>query len=155
LVPTTRWRLRRPRSIYGYVDPSGGARDSFAIAVAHRDGGGVVVDCVRETRPPFLPEQVIAECAVLLKSYHCTKVVGDRYGGEFPREQFQKRGIRYEVSAKVKSELYVDFLPLLNSGSVMLPRSDRLVAQLASLEPPPPAARARIRSTIRATSMMI
>ena len=52
----------------------------------------------------------------------------------FPREQFQKRGIRYEISAKVKSDLYVDFLPLLNSGSVMLPRSDRLVAQLASLE---------------------
>jgi hypothetical protein len=119
---------------YGYVDPSGGARDSFAIAVAHRDRDGVVVDCIRETRPPFLPEQVIAECAVLLKSYRCTKVVGDRYAGEFPREQFQKRGIRYEVSTKTKSEIYVDFLPMLNSGGVMLPRSDRLVAQLASLE---------------------
>ena len=35
---------------------SGGARDSFGLAVAHRDGDGVVVDCVRETRPPFLPE---------------------------------------------------------------------------------------------------
>ena len=119
---------------YGYVDPSGGARDSFGLAVAHRDGGGVVVDCVRETRPPFLPEAVIAEYAAVLKSYRCSKVVGDRYGGEFPREQFQKRGVRYEVSAKVKSELYVDFLPLLNSGSVLLPRSDRLVSQLASLE---------------------
>ena len=113
---------------------SGGARDSFGLAVAHRDGGGVVVDCVRETRPPFLPEAVIAEYAAVLKSYRCSKVVGDRYGGEFPREQFQKRGVRYEVSAKVKSELYVDFLPLLNSGSVLLPRSDRLVSQLASLE---------------------
>jgi hypothetical protein len=42
-----------------------------------------------------------AEYAAVLKSYRCTKVVGDRYGGEFPREQFQKR----EVGTKVKSEL--------------------------------------------------
>ena len=52
----------------------------------------------------------------------------------FRVEQFQKRGVRYEVSEKTKSELYVDFLPMLNSGSVTLPRSDRLVAQLCSLE---------------------
>jgi hypothetical protein len=119
---------------YGYADPSGGSKDSFALAIAHRDGDGVVIDCVREIRPPFLPEAVIAEYATLLKSYGCMKVHGDRYGGEFPREQFQKRGVRYEVSDKSKSELYVDFLPMLNSGSVTLPRSDRLVAQLASLE---------------------
>jgi hypothetical protein len=46
-----------------------------------------------------------AEYAAVLKSYRCTKVVGDRYGGEFPREQFQKRGVCYEVGTKVKSEL--------------------------------------------------
>ena len=117
---------------YAFTDPSGGARDLFALAIAHRDGDGVVVDSLRETRPPFLPEAVIADYAALLKSYRCSKIVGDRYGGEFPREQFQKRGVRYEVATKTKSELYVDFLPLLNSGSVTLPRSDRLICQLAA-----------------------
>jgi hypothetical protein len=119
---------------YAFTDPSGGSKDSFALAIAHRAGDGIVVDCVREVRPPFLPEQVIAEFAPLLKSYRCLKVHGDRYGGEFPREQFQKRGIRYEVAVKTKSEFYVDFLPMLNSGSVTLPRSDRLVSQLCNLE---------------------
>ena len=98
---------------YGFTDPSGGSRDSFTLAIAHRDrsGGGVVIDCVRETRPPFLPEQVIAEYAAVLKSYNCLTVHGDRYGGEFPPEQFRKRGIRYQPSAKSKSEIYCDFLP--------------------------------------------
>ena len=77
---------------------------------------------------------MISEFATLLKSYGCMKIFGDRYGGAFPVEQFQKRGIRYEVATKTKSEYYVDFLPMLNSGSVTLPRSDRLVGQLCSLE---------------------
>jgi hypothetical protein len=34
----------------------------------------------------------------------------------------------------VKSAIYTDFLPLLNSGRVMLPRHDKLVRQLCSLE---------------------
>jgi hypothetical protein len=70
----------------------------------------------------------------VLKSYRCHKVTGDRYGGEFPREQFRKRGITYNVSERVKSDIYVDFLPLLNSGRVMLPRNEKLVRQLCSLE---------------------
>ena len=119
---------------YAFTDPSGGSKDSFALALAHRDGDGIVVDCIREARPPFLPEQVISEFATLLKSYGCMKIFGDRYGGAFPVEQFQKRGIRYEAATKTKSEYYVDFLPMLNSGSVTLPRSDRLVGQLCSLE---------------------
>jgi hypothetical protein len=34
----------------------------------------------------------------------------------------------------VKSEIYRDFLPLLNSGRVVLPRNERLMRQLCSLE---------------------
>ena len=48
---------------------------------------------------------VIREFAAMLRSYNCLTVHGDKYGGEFPREQFQKRGVRYEISAKTKSEL--------------------------------------------------
>jgi hypothetical protein len=121
-------------SYYGFTDPSGGSNDSFSLGIAHRDGERVVVDAIREIKPPLSPENVIAEFVGVLKSYHCHKVTGDRYGGEFPREQFRKRGITYNVSERVKSDIYVDFLPLLNSGRVTLPRSEKLVRQLTSLE---------------------
>jgi hypothetical protein len=34
---------------FGFVDPSGGSADSFTLAVAHRDGERVVLDCVRDS----------------------------------------------------------------------------------------------------------
>jgi hypothetical protein len=93
-----------------------------------------VIDAVREAHPPFSPEQVVSDFASFLKSYHITQVTGDRYGGEFPRELFRKCGIEYELAEKTKSELFRDLLPVLNSGSIMLPRNDRLISQIVSLE---------------------
>jgi hypothetical protein len=70
----------------------------------------------------------------LLKSYRVTRVTGDRYAGEFPRELFRKCGIEYRCADKAKSDLYRDLLPLLNSGRIVLPKSDRLVNQIVGLE---------------------
>jgi hypothetical protein len=117
-----------------FVDPSGGSADSFTLAVAHRENDCAIIDAVREARPPFSPDGVVAEFALLCKSYHITSVTGDRYAGEFPRELFRKHGISYELAEKTKSDLYRDLLPLLNSGRVVLPKSDRLVNQLCGLE---------------------
>ena len=89
---------------------------------------------MREVRPPFSPEGVIEDFANLLKGYRVTLVRGDKYAGEFPRELFRKHGIAYRTADKSKSDLYRDVLPLLNSGSIVLPCSDRLVAQLVGLE---------------------
>ena len=61
-------------------------------------------------------------------------VTGDRYGGEWPREQFRKRGIEYKPADKPKSELYLELLPAINSGKVELLDNTRLLAQLRSLE---------------------
>jgi hypothetical protein len=61
-------------------------------------------------------------------------VVGDRYGGEFPREQFRKHGVSYEPSPKFKNDLYRDLLPLLNSRKIELLDHPRLVNQLVGLE---------------------
>ena len=61
-------------------------------------------------------------------------MTGDRYAGEFPREQFRKCGISYEVSAQAKSDIYVNFLPLLNSRKVELLDHPRLISQLTGLE---------------------
>jgi hypothetical protein len=77
---------------------------------------------------------VIEDFAVLLKSYRVTRVTGDRYAGEFPRELFRKHSIHYACAEKPKSDLFRDLLPLLNSGRIVLPKSDRLVSQICGLE---------------------
>jgi hypothetical protein len=119
-----------------FVDPSGGSVDSMTLAVAHRerDKDSMLLDAVREVRPPFSPEAVVGEFAQLLKSYRVTRVQGDRYGGEFPRELFRKFGITYEVSPKPKSDLYRDVLPLINSRRVELLDHPKLISQLTGLE---------------------
>jgi hypothetical protein len=117
-----------------FTDPSGGSADSFTLAISHKDGDVVVIDAVREVRPPFSPDAVVDDFSALIKAYRITKVAGDRYAGEFPRELFKKRVIKYELSEKVKSDLYRDVLPLLNSGRIVLPNNDRLVSQLCGLE---------------------
>ena len=70
-----------------------GANDSFTLAVAHKEGNTAILDAVREVRPPFSPEAVVAEFADLLKKYRINTVEGDRYGGEWPREQFRNAGM--------------------------------------------------------------
>ena len=46
------------------------------------------------------------------------RITGDRYAGEWPREQFSKFGIRYEATMKSKSDMYVDLLPQINSRQI-------------------------------------
>lgn len=119
---------------FGFVDPSGGSADSFTLAIGHVEGKVGILDAVRERKPPFSPEAVVAEYAALLKTYGITKVVGDRYAGEWPREAFRSHGITYEASAAPKSDLYRDLLPKLNSGEVDLLDLPRLMTQLVGLE---------------------
>jgi len=118
----------------GFVDPSGGGADAMTLAIAHRESGTVILDLVRERRPPFSPEQVAAEFAGTLKAYGVQRVVGDHYAGAWPREQFAKNGVHYETSDRSKSEIYLESLPLLNSGKVELLDHPRLISQLCGLE---------------------
>ena len=96
----------RPREYYktyvGFVDPSGGSSDSMTLAIAHRDivRKVVVIDAIREVKPPFSPEAVVYEFATLLKIYNVSRITGDRYAGEWPRESFRKQGISYEPSGR-------------------------------------------------------
>ena len=106
----------------------------MTLAIAHREGETKILDVIRERKPPFSPEAVVEEFASLIRSYRCSKVYGDRYGGEWPREQFSKRSVFYEPAEKPKSELYRDLLPLINSGAVEILDNERLIAQLVSLE---------------------
>jgi hypothetical protein len=106
----------------------------MTLAIAHREGETEILDVIRERKPPFSPEAVVEEFASLIRSYRCSKVYGDRYGGEWPREQFSKRSVFYEPAEKPKFELYRDLLPLINSGAVEILDNERLIAQLVSLE---------------------
>jgi len=121
---------------YAFVDPSGGSQDSMTLAVAHRDRGSgkAVLDCVRERRPPFSPDDVAAEFATVAKSYGCWTVTGDRYGGEWPRERFRTAGVTYLLAEHTRSDLYRNLLPLLSSGQADLLDHPRLIAQLCNLE---------------------
>jgi hypothetical protein len=118
----------------GFVDPSGGSADSMTLAIAHAEGERGVLDCVREVRPPFSPDDVCAEFSQLLKSYGLGRVTGDRYGGGWPAERFLVHGIVYEASEQTKSQLFGELLALLNSGRLDLLDNARLVSQLCSLE---------------------
>jgi hypothetical protein len=124
----------RQHRYYGFTDPSGGSADSMTLAISHKEGDTAILDVIREVKPPFSPEAVVAEFAEVLKRYRLSTVTGDRYAGEWVREHFTRRGIFYEYSEKAKSAIYLDLLPLINSRSVDLLDDDRLVRQLVLLE---------------------
>lgn len=118
-----------------FIDPSGGSQDSMTLAIAHRERGGMVVlDCVREVRPPFSPESVVGEFAQVLKSYGVTRATSDRYAGAWPVERFATHGITVEPSERSKSEIYVELLPLVNAKRCELLDHPKLAAQLCGLE---------------------
>lgn len=141
VIPGRQELTRLPEVDYvAFVDPAGGSgADSFTLAVAHgeeeEDGRVIaVLDCLRERRPPFSPEETVGEFVETLCVYGVAQVVGDRFAGEWPREAFRRHGIGYRVSERSKSEIYASFLPALNSHRVELPDSPRLLVQLAGLE---------------------
>lgn len=119
---------------HGFVDPSGGSADSMTLAVAHHVNGRIILDAIREVKPPFSPESVVIDFATLLKSYGLREVFGDRYAGEWVREPFVKFGVHYRLADQPKSDIYRDSLPLLNSRQVELLDHPRLAAQLCGLE---------------------
>jgi hypothetical protein len=124
----------RANSYVAFVDPSGGSADSFTLAIAHVEGKTQILDVIRERKPPFSPEAIVAEYAELMKKYRISSALSDRYGGEWPVEQFRKYGITIEPAKKSKSEIYADFLPLVNSRGIALLDDSRMVNQIVGLE---------------------
>lgn len=117
-----------------FCDPSGGSSDSMTLAISHKDKDVSILDCVREVKPPFSPEATTRDFALVLKSYRVNKVIGDRYAGEWVREQFRSNGITYELAEQAKSDIYRDILPLINSGKVELLDLPKISAQFIGLE---------------------
>jgi hypothetical protein len=122
-------------------DPASGVPDgdSLAIVISHKSGDRVVIDAIREIKPPF-DFFVVIETILkpLCKAYRIHRIVGDAYAGELARVPVRKVGVGYDLSEKSASELYIDpFLPMLNAGKIDLPKHDRAVTQICQLERSP------------------
>ncbi len=61
------------------VDPSGGAKDSFTLGIAHDEDDVAVLDCLVEIKPPFNPTSATERIAQTLKEYGLRETIGDRY----------------------------------------------------------------------------
>ena len=141
-----------------FVDVAGGTGgDSYTAAIAHSramEGSRercAVVDLLFEVKPPFSPDAVTETLCEILKTYGIRAVTGDAYGGAWPRERFETRGIKYEVASKQNvasllgsgestsgplfaSEIYRTFLALINGGRVELLDHRKSITQLLTLE---------------------
>jgi hypothetical protein len=130
---------RPPQSDTSYVaftDAAGGTgSDSFALAISHRASDQTaVLDVVRERKPRFVPRDVVAEYAKLLKSYGISEVRGDGFAGGFHSDEWRRNGITFRPSDNTTSENYLHLLPMLLSGRVRLINNATLRNQLANLE---------------------
>jgi hypothetical protein len=120
---------------FSFIDPAGGSgQDAMTLAICHNEGDAVVLDCLRERKPPFSPSDVAAEFIETLKSYRASVVYGDRFGGEWCRQPFRDQSIFYKLADRTKSDLYRDALPVFNSRNVSLLDNRNLIGQLSSLE---------------------
>ena len=93
-----------------------------------------MLDCLREVIPPFSPESAVEEFCSVLRRYRVSTVTGDKYAGEWPRERFHVHGKIYQISDKVKSDIYQALLPILNSNNAELFELPRMFSQFLGLE---------------------
>ena len=126
------WDERGKHRYRAFVDPAGGGKDGFTICIGHREGDRLVVDALRERKGP--PAPIVNEYARLLREYGLARVMGDRYAGSWPAQEFDRHVITYEPCRRPKSDLYIDCLAAFNNGRVEIPPDDKLIAQFANLE---------------------
>lgn len=137
-----------PIIYHAFVDPSGGRSDAMTLAIGHderrrsnlgplaerKERDVIVLDCVIEKKPPFRPEHVVMDFAAALQSYGIGSVTGDNFAAQWVVDAFQRHGIRYMRSRLNRSELYLNFLPLLTDRSVELLDHPGLADELTGLQ---------------------
>jgi hypothetical protein len=117
-----------------FVDASGGRGDAYVIAIAHKEGERIIADVVRGVPAPFNPQTVTQEFAELAKQYGCVKIVGDNYSADWVTAAWRDAGLAYERAAKVKSQIYLEALPLWTRAQISIPDHKQLLRELRSLE---------------------
>jgi hypothetical protein len=125
-----------------FIDTAGGGgQDSVALCITRREREHAVVCRIAEWRPPFSAPTVAGEVVSVLREYGLSSVTGDAFSGQTWPSVLKENGLDvYTVSDKSKSDIFHDFLPLLNGQLVELldPKAgivqERAVKQLLALE---------------------
>ena len=118
---------------FAFVDVSGGRSDPASIAIAHKEDK-IIIDYIKNYPAPHSPYDVISNMATTLKKFGIRKIWGDNYSAEFVAGAFRSHGFIYEKSKLNKSQLYLELLPMICSGSIELLDDETLINQLSSLE---------------------
>ena len=130
---------------FAHCDPSGGRSDSMTLAIGHQEGDTVLLDYLAERRPPFNPDDVVAEFAGALKHYGVNVLQIDGYAAEWVPSAFARVGITAELPKKMAgttkanaaittTDHYRAMLPLVTTGNLSLLDHKRLINQLSALE---------------------
>jgi hypothetical protein len=124
-----------PALYRAFTDAAGGTgRDSYTLAIAHKEAEHYYLDVVRGTHGKFDPQQVTSDYAKLLKEYRIGSVTGDNYAAQWTAGAWRDTGISYVQSDIPKSQIYLETLPLFTRGLVRLPDHVRLLKELRLLE---------------------
>ncbi len=121
-------------SYFSFSDPSGGARDSFTTAIAHREDDRVILDAILEIKAPFNPTSATKQVADLLRSYRLNKTTGDKYAAAWVVDAFAKCGITYRHSERDRSANLLGRVAPVSSGRARLLDNKRLASQFVALE---------------------
>jgi hypothetical protein len=123
------------RFYMAFCDASGGTgRDAYTFAIGHKQGDQFVIDVARGTNGKFDPQEVTQQYAALLREYGCGTVTGDNYAAEWVAGAWRNTGISYVKSDTVKSQIYLECIPLFTRGIVRLPDHPKLLRELRLLE---------------------
>ncbi len=133
-----------------FADVSGGRHDDAALAIGHKEGRVIILDCLERYKSPHNPYEIVGRMCDTIRRYGClNRCTGDAYAAEWSVMAFKNQGIRYDRAtlsdwktgvsavrrvAKPKSELYASLLPRLHSGEVELLDNEIMISQLASLQ---------------------
>jgi hypothetical protein len=106
------------------------------LAIAHQNYSfhHIVLDAVTAARSPLDPSEVVKEYSEVLKAYGLLSAVGDNYGGEWPKAEFAKNGIGYELSEKTKSDIYLATIPVFTSKPIELLDIEKMKTEFRRLE---------------------
>ena len=122
-------------SYHAHADAAGGTgTDSFAFAIAHRDGANYILDLIREYKPRFSTAEVIAQLALVCRQYGINEVGGDSYAIGFHQAEWAAHSINFVGCERTTSHNYLTLLPQLMAKRVRLLNNKTLRHQLGSLE---------------------
>jgi hypothetical protein len=116
-------------------------KDSFVLAIGHREGGRVVVDRLREWAPgraqPVSLKTLIPELKAELQRYGLRSVSGDQYAGEPFRELLSEHGLAYRVrnfTNQSKLDYYGALKAVILNEEIELLDHEKSLHELRSVE---------------------